>query len=129
MFSKNKILIVEDNRPVGNLLRKKLEDEGFQTFLATDGKQGLSMAISHKPDVIACDITLPKLDGYSFIEKLREDAWGKNCYIFMITNSSESSSIQRMLSLGITTYFVKSDVTSETIIEHIKKYLENNPQI
>lgn len=127
MTTQKKVLIVEDDRPIGNLLKGKLEKEGFEVLLAEDGEKGLAMALEHKPNVIACDIDLPKLSGPAFVKKLRDDSWGEDSYVFMITNASDSSHVTQMLSLGITTYFVKSDIQPETIIKHIKNYLAKHP--
>lgn len=120
------ILIVEDERPLSEALKITLEKEGYVVYVANNGEVGLSMALDYKPDVIVCDIEMPYMDGPHFITKLHENEWGKDSYTFVLTNYSDSSHIHQILNLGISTYFVKSDISIEKIVSHIKNYLENH---
>ena len=98
-------------------------------LLAENGEEGLKIALEHKPHVIACDIAMPKMDGPTFIKKLHNDPWGEHSYTFALTNYSDSSHVTEMLSLGITTYFVKADISPQKIVQHINSYIEKHPEL
>jgi two-component system, OmpR family, copper resistance phosphate regulon response regulator CusR len=68
-----KILIVEDERKVANFVKKGLQEEGYAVDLASNGEDGLSMALATSYDLIILDIYLPKLDGLSALKRIREN--------------------------------------------------------
>ena len=72
-----KVLVVEDERRMVELLRKGLEEEGHTVVCATDGIEGLRLCRNHEYDVIILDVMMPKLDGYGLVEKLRAE---KDCH-------------------------------------------------
>ena len=67
-----KILIVEDEESLCNVLADTFKDEGFKVETASDGKAGLKQAIEFKPDIILLDVMLPKMDGMEMLRQLRE---------------------------------------------------------
>ena len=70
--SKKKILIVEDEKEIADLLMFHLEKEGYKTVTAEDGEKGVEIALSEKPDLIILDIMLPKVDGLTVCKKVRQ---------------------------------------------------------
>ncbi len=70
--SKKKILIVEDEKEISDLLMFHLEKEGYKTLTAEDGEKGVELALSEKPDLIILDIMLPKADGLTVCKKVRQ---------------------------------------------------------
>ena len=69
---KKKVLIVEDERPLREILKDKFKASGFLTFGAKDGKEGLSIALKEHPDIILLDIIMPKMDGYQVLGELKK---------------------------------------------------------
>ena len=67
------ILIVEDEQDIRELLAYNLEKEGYATVQAADGKEGLDLARSRKPDLILLDLMLPKMDGFAVVADLRRE--------------------------------------------------------
>ena len=116
-----KILIVEDEIPLVKALSIKLKEENFEVFEAYDGEAGLALAEKCRPDLILCDIAMPKMDGLAMLEKMRATDWGKDIIVIMLTNSGSKEKLSAALSNWVTRYFVKSDWDLEKIVAEIKK--------
>ena len=87
-----KILIVEDEASLRKALVEKFQREGFETFLAFDGVEGLDQAERIQPDLILLDIIMPKMDGMTMLKKLRESGdWGKQVPVIILTNLSSAT--------------------------------------
>ena len=67
-----RILIVDDERPIVDILKFNLEKEGFATTVAYDGEQAINVALSVKPDLILLDLMLPKIDGFNVCKEIRK---------------------------------------------------------
>ncbi|MEP7162409.1 MAG: response regulator [Candidatus Moraniibacteriota bacterium] len=119
-----KILIVEDDSNLMEILLKLLEREGFETFTAKDGEEGLRMALSERPDLILLDIVMPKKDGITMLTELRLDAWGKSAPVIFLTNIDATESMEEGLGKGALDYIVKSRWNNEDVIKKIKTRLE-----
>ena len=76
-----KILIVEDEEDMLRALVDELGHEGFETLEAKNGKEGLSIALKERPDLILLDILMPEMDGMAVMKHLRGDVWGKKVLI------------------------------------------------
>ena len=83
------ILIVEDEQDIRELLAYNLEKEGYATVQAADGKEGLELARSRKPDLILLDLMLPKMDGLAVCRELERDAGTVRIPIIMLTARGE----------------------------------------
>ena len=81
-----KILIVDDEKPIVDILKFNLEKEGYKTIEAYDGEQAVEMALESKPDLIILDVMLPKMDGFSVCKKIRQKL---TCPIIMLTAKEE----------------------------------------
>ena len=123
MENNKKILVVEDEISLRGALRNKLAREGFVVLEAKNGKEGLEMALSAHPDLILLDIVMPVMDGMTMLQKLREDAWGAEAKIFMLTNLSDTSKVADAIMQGSYDYLVKTDWTLEDIVARIGKKL------
>ena len=99
-----KILIVDDEHNIVDILKANLEREGYQTLSAYDGVQAVEMGISQKPDLILLDCMLPKMDGFDVCRKLRLQT---NVPILMLTAKSEEIDKVLGLELGADDYITK----------------------
>lgn len=120
---KKKILIVEDEAPLALALGNTLEQEGFDVVIAKDGDEGLRQALLLHPDVILADLNLPKITGIDMIKQVREDEWGKNANVIILTNMSNPGTLDGAMSVGAFYYFVKSDSSMSDIVQAIKRQL------
>lgn len=99
-----KILIIEDEKSIADIIRFNLTKEGFDTDTAYDGKVGLDKALAIKPDLILLDVMLPVMDGFTVCKKVRE---GSTVPIIMLTAKEEEVDKVLGLELGADDYITK----------------------
>ncbi|MFZ2949377.1 MAG: response regulator transcription factor [Desulfuromonadaceae bacterium] len=100
-----KILIVEDEKKVASFIKRGLEEDSFQVTLSHDGVDGLKRASSGEYDLIVLDCMLPKKDGLSVVQELREA--GNQVPVLMLTAKSETTDVVSGLDAGADDYLVK----------------------
>ena len=99
-----KILIVDDEKNIVDILKFNLKKEGFDTIEAYDGEQAIEMALREKPDLILLDVMLPKMDGFTVCRKLRHTL---STPILMLTAKEEEVDKVLGLELGADDYITK----------------------
>ncbi len=99
-----KVLVVDDERPIVEILKINLQKEGYIVFEAYDGEEAVSKALTIKPDLILLDVMLPKLDGFSVCKKIREKS---SVPILMLTAREEELDKVLGLELGADDYITK----------------------
>ncbi len=107
-----KVLIVDDDENICNLLRLYLEKEGFETLLAFDGGQAIELFEKEKPGLVLLDIMLPVLDGWQVCREIRKTS---DCPLIMLTAKGETFDKVLGLELGADDYIVKPFETKEVI--------------
>ena len=122
-----KVLIVEDDKFLRDLVAKKLENEKITFKLAVDGEQGLSLAIREKPDLILLDILLPGLDGYGVLERIRATPELKQTIIIMLSNFGQREDIEKAMKLGANLFLIKAAITLDEVVEKAKELLAVAP--
>ncbi|OGG93411.1 hypothetical protein A2609_03070 [Candidatus Kaiserbacteria bacterium RIFOXYD1_FULL_47_14] len=123
---KTKILIVEDEMIINKMYAEELRSQGFLVLTATNGGEGLELALREKPDLILLDILMPIMDGLTMMSKLREkDLYGKNVPIILLTNlsASEEKIMSAITKNEPAYYLIKSDWDLSQIVEKIKERL------
>lgn len=106
-----------------DVLYEKFASEGFDVLKAPNGKEGLETALKSHPDLILLDIIMPVMDGMTMLEKIRQDEWGKDAKIILLTNLSDSDKITQSLSRGVHGYLIKSDWKLEDIVKKVNEEL------
>ena len=104
---KKRILVVEDDRDINELIRYNLEREGFDVLSLYEGGQVFDMTSSRKPDLVLLDLMLPQCDGLEICRQLKEDSQTKKIPIIMITAKGTEADIVIGLSLGADDYLPK----------------------
>ena len=99
-----KILVVDDERPIVEILKINLQKEGYIVFEAFDGEEAVNKAMMVEPDLILLDVMLPKLDGFSVCKKIREKS---SVPILMLTAREEELDKVLGLELGADDYITK----------------------
>ena len=124
-FASKKILVVEDDRVLRRVIADHLKFEGFSVIEAEDGETGLATALSEHPDVSLLDVVMPKMDGMALLKELREDEWGKQAKVILLTNLNDSEMVSRAMQRGVTDYLVKADWDIQSIVEKVKEKLKS----
>ncbi len=124
-ISERKILIVDDDPNICELLRLYLEKEGYDTIVANDGKQAVDFAAKNHPDLILLDIMLPKLDGWQVCREIRKQS---TVPIIMLTAKGETFDKILGLELGADDYISKPFETKE-VVARIKAVLRRSADI
>lgn len=106
-MSGERILVVEDEEDIQELLRYNLSKEGYQVALVFTAEEGLQRAHSDTPDLIILDLMLPAMDGLEFCRRLKQDPATRNVPIVMVTAKDAESDIVAGLELGADDYITK----------------------
>lgn len=122
--TKKTILLVEDEAALRNVLRDKLVQEGYAVLEGEDGESGLAIALAKHPDLILLDILMPRLGGLEVLKRLRDDQWGKDATVFILTNVSDQEKIAEAVVGGSYEFLIKSNWKLEDIVAKIKAKLD-----
>lgn len=117
------ILVIDDEAQIRKLLQINLESNNYKVTLASTGKEGLTVAAHHTPDLILLDIGLPDMDGHAVLKELRE--WYTHPIIMLSVHNNEQD-IVRALDAGATDYLTKPFRTGE-LMARIRSSLRNRP--
>ncbi|MHB1304125.1 MAG: response regulator [Acidiphilium sp.] len=101
------VLTVDDSRTMRDMLRLSLVEAGFRVVQAEDGAHGLEVLRDETPDVIVTDINMPRLDGFGFIEALRQDTSWRSTPILVLTTEVDAAKKTRAKAAGATGWIVK----------------------
>jgi DNA-binding response OmpR family regulator len=127
MENKIKVLIVEDDKFLRDLLAKKLTKVGFSVETADDGLSGFKKAQTGWPNIILLDLVLPGVDGFKIISLLKENSATDKIAIIILSNLNQQEDIDRAKALGVKDYLIKALHTPDEIVEKIKAvYYQNN---
>jgi len=119
-----KILIVEDELSLQGALADTFVREGFITFVAANGEEGLISALKEHPDIILLDIIMPKMGGLAMLKKLREDEWGKTVEVMILSNIDDIAQIDEVLQESVYTYLIKNNWNLKDIVQKVRGNLD-----
>lgn len=120
---KKKILIVDDERDLRDALRTALMYEGMEVAVAENGEEGLAFARTAHPDLILLDIMMPVKDGIEMLRALREDEWGKQVPVIMLTASDDMEKLAAVTELGGSDYILKTSVSLSDVVKKVRARL------
>lgn len=113
-----RILITEDEKPMGRALQIKFEKNGFSVTNASDGEEALAFLEKETFDVILLDLIMPKINGFKVLETLKDQ--GIKTPVCVMTNLSQEEDKEKATKLGARDFFVKSDIAAAEIVERVK---------
>lgn len=124
-----KVLVVEDENLLRKSLASALKAAKFKVFEAKNGKEGLERALKHKPDLILLDLLMPVMDGLTMLKKLRKDEWGKNVFVYILTNSEPTVDLADEASHVPfrSVYLLKFDYDLNEVVDMVKKQVGKVP--
>ena len=118
-----KVLLVEDDPFLSNLLKVRLQKENVDVILAKDGEEALNRIETEKPGLVLLDLILPKKSGFEVLEKTSVDPQLKDMPVIIISNLGQTSDIQRGKELGAVEYYVKAKISIDDLVGKVKNFL------
>lgn len=110
-----KILVIEDDRIVRENITELLEFSGYNAVSASDGKEGIQKAMTFQPDLIVCDIKMPKLDGYSVLHILRKNEKTQATPVIFLTAKTDRTDRRKGMEMGADDYITKPFESTELL--------------
>lgn len=118
-----KIAIIEDDSVINQMYRMKFEADGFEVQVADNGKAGIELAETFRPDIILLDLQMPEMTGDEALKHIRSKDWGKETPVIILTNLGIEESPKELRSLNIHSYIVKAELTPSQVVARVKEAL------
>jgi DNA-binding response OmpR family regulator len=119
-----KILIIEDDKFLRELISQKILKENYDIAEAVDGESGLKAAKDEKPDLVLLDLILPGIDGFEVLSRIKADISISNIPVIILSNLGQREDIERGLKIGAVDYMIKAHFTPAEIISKIASILK-----
>ncbi|MGB9377033.1 MAG: response regulator [Mycobacteriales bacterium] len=103
----SRVLVVDDDMVIRQLIGINLELEGFEVHLAADGEEALNLAVELKPDVVVLDVMMPRLDGLEVARRLRSDPRTSGMRLILVSARAQAADLQRGEDMGADAYVTK----------------------
>ena len=121
-----KILIIEDEKIMLELLQKKLTKEGYEVLVARDGKEGLEKMRKKNPNLILLDIIMPKMGGFEVMEEMNKDKKFKKIPVIVVSNSGQPVELDRAQKLGAKDWLIKTEFDPQEVLDKVVEQIGNN---
>jgi len=115
-----KILIVEDDKFLSELITQKIGAEGYDVVLAMDGEKALDVAKTEQPNLILLDLILPTIDGFAVLQQLKTMPETQNIPVIILSNLGQKEDVERGMQLGAADFMIKANFTPGEIVSKIK---------
>ncbi len=116
-----KVLIAEDEKPLGRALELKLTNSGYEVIVSANGQEAIDQLKKGGFAVLLLDLMMPKVDGFGVLEFMKKS--GDKTPVIVLTNLSQPEDEKRVKDLGAKEFFVKSDTPISTIVTQVKHLL------
>lgn len=120
-----KILIIEDEEILADLLQKKLIQAGYSVLVAVDGVEGMKEVKKDIPDLILLDIIMPKMGGFEVMRELQKEKKFSKIPIIIISNSGQPVELDLAQKLGATDWLIKTDFDPQEVLNKVAKQIGN----
>lgn len=121
-----KILIIEDDKFLRELIVKKLQSEDFQAIEAKDGEEGIKKAQSKtdKPNLILLDLILPGINGFDALAEIKKNPPASEIPVIILSNLGQKDDVDKGIALGAVDFLIKAHFTPKEIVSKIKRVLK-----
>ncbi|MCX6718823.1 MAG: response regulator [Candidatus Taylorbacteria bacterium] len=119
-----RVLVIEDDDNLRNILLDALKASGFEVEGAVNGEDGLRMAFEMHPDAIMLDVMMPKMNGWQVLERLRLDEWGRTAKVMILTSLGDVDNIAHAVDDRVSIYVVKSELNMNNLAETINTLIK-----
>ena len=117
------IVMIEDDAGIADMYRRQLAIDGYRVLLAGDGVQGLELVRSTHPDLVLLDILLPEMEGFTVLDRMREDPTIAATPVIVLSNYGEPEMIRRGQAGGAADYLIKSSTTPAQLSARVRRLL------
>lgn len=118
-----KILIIEDDKFLRELISQKIQKEGYDIAEAVDGEKGIKGVKDAKPDLVLLDLILPGIDGFEVLSRIKADPETSKIPVIILSNLGQKEDIDRGLKMGAIDYMIKAHFTPAEIINKVRGIL------
>lgn len=118
-----KIAIIEDDPLINQMYRMKFESDGFDVQVADNGKSGVELVKSFRPDLILMDLQMPEMTGDEALKYIRASEEGAQTPVIILTNVGMEESPEALGQLGVHSYIVKAELTPSEVVVRAKEAL------
>ena len=120
-----KVALVEDDQAIASMYRTKLEHDGMEVRVATDGAAAIELVSDFHPDVMLLDVMMPGSTGLEVLGYMRTRKEDDDIKVIVMTNLDDAKLVQSMEDMGISAYLVKAEVTPAGVAAKIREVLEH----
>ena len=117
-----KVLMIEDDEFIGDMVTKKLADKGCVPYSARNGEEGLRLVKEFKPHVIILDLMLPRMSGEEVLKQLKSADESKSIPVIVFSNKSEQTDVAGNLETGAAAYLIKSSTDLNRLVDVVKEH-------
>ena len=110
-----KILLIEDDKFLRELIIQKLGREGYEVVEAPEGESGLLKMKEEKPDLVLLDLILPGIDGFEVLSRIKKDSELKSTPVIILSNLGQQEDMDKGLQLGAADFMIKSNFTLDEV--------------
>ncbi len=128
MTLSKKIVLLEDNAFLADVIKQKLELSGAKVLVYGNGLEGLTAIRTEKPDLILLDILMPIMNGYEVLRVLQSENISSTVPVIVISNSGQPIEIEQIKKLGVRDYIIKANFEPKEVVEKVYEVLGINPQ-
>lgn len=118
-----RVVVVEDDQDIQYLYQLKLEREGFNVAVASNGVEGLRVIEEFQPDIVLLDIMMPIMNGAEMLARMRSQEWGSEARVVILTNISKDEAPQALRMLHVDRYIVKAHHTPAQVVDVVHEIL------
>lgn len=127
MSTKFKAVVIDDDQDLQYLYQLKLERQGFDVAVASNGREGLELVKHFRPDIVLLDLLMPVMSGSEMLALMRAESWGSEPRVVVLTNISKTEAPQALRFLHVDRYIVKAHHTPAQVIQIVEEILGKVP--
>ncbi len=114
------VLIVDDDENIRQLYSDAFTNAKINVLTASNGAEGVSLALQHHPNAILMDVMMPVMDGHVAMSTIRKDTWGKTATVVFLTNMSDAENVIHAVEEGSSEYIIKANLTPREVVNHVR---------
>ncbi|MFA5086993.1 MAG: response regulator [Candidatus Paceibacterota bacterium] len=116
-----KVLLIEDDKLLRDLLAKKLINNGYVVETAADGEDGMKAMRLNTPNLVLLDIIMPRKSGFEVMKEMRADEMLKDIPIIIVSNSGQPVELDKAKEMGVIDWIIKTEFNPQEVLQKVKK--------